>query len=80
MLTTKIFRSGNSQAVRIPKEYRVDGDEVMIVQLGDLIILCPKGKEDALFFSSLGGFTDDFFESITQARQENNPDIPMEPL
>ena len=80
MLTTKVFKSGNSQAIRIPKEYRFDGDEVMIVQMGELIILCPKGKEDALFFSSLGGFTEDFFESIAQARQEDYPDIPREPL
>jgi antitoxin VapB len=32
MKTAKIFRSGNSQAVRIPKEFQLEGDEVEILK------------------------------------------------
>jgi antitoxin VapB len=39
MATTKVFRSGNSQAVRIPREFQFDTDEVEIERRGDEIIL-----------------------------------------
>ena len=42
MKTAKIFRSGNSQAVRLPKEFRVPNDEVFIKKTGDTIVLIPK--------------------------------------
>jgi antitoxin VapB len=41
MATAKVFWSGRSQAVRLPKEFRVDGDEVRIHRLGNKIILEP---------------------------------------
>jgi antitoxin VapB len=42
MKTAKIFRSGNSQAVRLPKEFRVTDDEVFIKKTGGMIVLIPK--------------------------------------
>ncbi len=42
MKTTKIFRSGNSQAVRIPKEFCIPYDEVFIKKAGDNLVLIPK--------------------------------------
>jgi len=42
MNTTRIFNSGNSQAVRLPKEFRFDEDEVVIKKLGDMVVLLPK--------------------------------------
>lgn len=42
MKTAKVFRSGNSQAVRLPKEFRVSDDEVFIKKTGGLIVLIPK--------------------------------------
>lgn len=42
MKIAKIFRSGNSQAVRLPKEFRVSDDEVFIKKAGDTIMLIPK--------------------------------------
>ena len=74
MKTAKLFTNGQSQAVRLPKEYRFTGDEVGITRVGEVVMLFPKGREDKLFFSSLGGFTDDFFDSIAAARSENLPD------
>ncbi|MBR2255760.1 MAG: AbrB/MazE/SpoVT family DNA-binding domain-containing protein [Blautia sp.] len=41
MRTTKVFTNGRSQAVRIPKEYRFDADEVFINKIGDAIVLTP---------------------------------------
>ena len=51
MKTTKIFKSGNSQAVRIPREFRLPGHEVEIRKRGDSLILQPKKRKtwDVLF-------------------------------
>lgn len=39
--TAKLFRNGNSQAVRLPQEFRFQGDEVRIRKEGDSVILEP---------------------------------------
>ena len=39
---TTVFRSGNSQAVRIPKEYQFDSKEVTIQRRGDELVLKPR--------------------------------------
>jgi antitoxin VapB len=38
----KVFMTGRSQAVRLPKEYRVTGDSVYVKRLGNTIVLIPK--------------------------------------
>ena len=38
----KVFQSGNSQAVRLPKDFRFDVDEVEVSREGDAVILRPK--------------------------------------
>ena len=80
MKTAKLFANGQSQAVRLPKEYRFSGDEVGVSKVGEVVLLYPKGRENAIFLSSLGGFTDDFFSSIESARKEDLPDRTREPL
>jgi antitoxin VapB len=60
MKTAKIFRSGNSQAVRIPKEFQIQGDEVEIECKGELLLLRPKKRSWDAFGESLRKFTDDF--------------------
>lgn len=42
MKTAKVFQQGNSQAVRLPKEFRFQEDEVYIKREGDTIVLLPK--------------------------------------
>lgn len=42
MQTARIFTNGNSQAVRLPKEFRFDEEEVVIKKLGDIVVLLPK--------------------------------------
>ncbi|MBQ6518613.1 MAG: AbrB/MazE/SpoVT family DNA-binding domain-containing protein [Anaerolineaceae bacterium] len=41
METAKVFTTGRSQAVRIPKEYRFDTEELYINKIGDTVILTP---------------------------------------
>ena len=42
MTTTRVFRSGKSQAVRIPKDYQFHTDEVVITRIGSALVLTPK--------------------------------------
>ena len=60
MMTAKLFENGRSQAVRLPKEYRFEGDEVSINKIGDVVVLIPKGNKWAGLLNSLDLFSDDF--------------------
>lgn len=60
MKTAKIFRSGNSQAVRIPKEFQMEGEEVEIQKKGASLVLRPKKKSWTSLLESLQKFTGDF--------------------
>ena len=60
MKTAKIFRSGNSQAVRIPKEFKLEGDEVEIQRRGSALVLRPIRASWTALTKSLEMFTDDF--------------------
>ena len=60
MQTAKIFVNGRSQAVRLPKNYQFDGNEVYIQKVGDAVILFPKDKDWETFLDGLNGFSDDF--------------------
>jgi antitoxin VapB len=44
MKTAKLFRNGRSQAVRLPKEFRFAGDEVVVRRSGKRVILEPKAR------------------------------------
>ncbi|MCQ2379859.1 MAG: type II toxin-antitoxin system VapB family antitoxin [Victivallaceae bacterium] len=48
MTTAKIFMSGRSQAVRLPKQFRLSGSEVAIRKVGDEVILPPISRKEAL--------------------------------
>ena len=61
MLTTKVFKSGNSQAIRIPKEYQIDTDELFINKIGNAIVIFPKNDPWEIFKESLIDFSDVFF-------------------
>ena len=70
MSTTKVFKSGNSQAVRIPREFQLDVDEVEILQDGDRLILKKTEKNLAQAFHLLSQFPEDFFK---EGRQDSPP-------
>ena len=63
MDTAKLFRNGRSQAVRLPKEYALPGDEVYVKRINGIVMLIPK-EEDPWepFIKSLNKFSDDFLD------------------
>lgn len=42
MSVAKVFKTGGSQAIRIPKKYEIDADEVVINPLGDKLVITPR--------------------------------------
>jgi len=62
MKFAKVFRSGNSQAVRIPKEFQLEGDEVEIRKIGSALVLRPKRTSWAAIEESLKKFSGDFMK------------------
>ena len=69
MTTAKLFANGQSQAVRLPKEFRFKGKQVFIKKLGSAVVLLPEhGSWDPLL-QSLGQFTRDFMKSRHQPQQ-----------
>ena len=59
MATAKLFINGRSQAVRLPKEFRFDGDEVFIKRVGDAVVLLPRHGWNTLF-AALDAFEPNF--------------------
>jgi len=64
----KVFKNGRSQAVRIPKEFRLDVDEVLIERKGKKLILTPRTsrpwKTWAEYFAQREPLSDDFPDEI----------------
>ena len=63
MTTAKLFENGRSQAVRLPKEYRFDSDEVMINRIGEMVILLPKSSKWDSFIKAIDMFSDDYMQN-----------------
>lgn len=66
MKTAKLFKNGESQAVRLPKEFRFEGEEVLIKKSGNAVILLPKTKSWDGLVASLEKFSDDFMKTRDQ--------------
>lgn len=66
MQTAKLFRNGQSQAVRLPKEFRFEGDEVYIKRMGNAVVLLPQESCWDVLFESLGEFSEDFMADREQ--------------
>lgn len=69
-MLAKVFQSGNSQAVRLPKEFRFDVSEVEIFRRGEEVILRPKVKNLAQAFKLLTQMPDDFMQ---EGRDDPSP-------
>lgn len=74
MKRAKLFQSGRSQAVRLPKEFRLNGSEVYIKRVGKAIVLLPMDDAWDSLAQSLRLFSDDFLrerqQPIEQQRTE----------
>ena len=74
MDTAKLFKTGRSQAVRLPKEYRFDGDEVYIKRVGNTVVLQPKERTWDDVQRALEMFEPDTFPKREQPRtQQRRP-------
>lgn len=60
MTTTRVFKSGNSQAVRIPKEFQLDVDEVEIFRRDDELVIRPLKNNLLEAVEILTSLPDDF--------------------
>jgi antitoxin VapB len=67
MASARIFKSGNSQAVRLPKEFRFDSDEVEIFRRGDEVVLREKSKGMARAFELIASLP---IEDLVDERDE----------
>lgn len=70
MKTAKLFQNGQSQAVRLPKEFRFEGGEVFIKRSGNAVVLIPLANSWDSLTSSLDQFSADFKPERDQPAQQ----------
>ena len=70
MKTVRVFQSGNSQAIRLPREFQTDKQELYIQKIGNSLILYPKDHPWEAFLESLNEFSDDF---VNMEREDCEP-------
>jgi antitoxin VapB len=75
MKTAKLFQNGQSQAVRLPKEFRFEGDEVIIKRSGNAVVLIPTNHSWDVLASSLDKFSDDFMVNRNQPDPQIREDM-----
>jgi antitoxin VapB len=66
METARLFRNGRSQAVRLPKDFRFEGDKVFIKRVGNAVVLLPYHDSWRGLLESLEQFSEDFMEERGQ--------------
>ena len=76
MATAKLFWSGRSQAVRLPKDYRFRGEEVRIRRRGSAVILEPLAEDWSWLDAITGKLDEDFVEAVNeQPAQQERPTL-----
>lgn len=75
MKKAKLFQNGQSQAVRLPKEFRFIGSEVYASKVGDGVLLLPVKNRWELLQKSLGEFTSDFMIERNQPELQIREDF-----
>ena len=75
MQTAKIFQNGQSQAVRLPKEFRFDGKEVYVKKTHNAVILIPKDNPWQSLLASLDQFSDDFLSDRAQPKAQERESL-----
>jgi antitoxin VapB len=69
LATAKVFKNGASQAVRLPKEFRFDADEVCIKRIGSALLLFDKKAAWKLMGQAIGQVDEDFMVERNQPKQ-----------
>lgn len=75
MDTARIFQSGRSQAVRLPKAFRFSGNEVGVRHFGNGVLLLPVDEPWAMLEAALAGFEPGFSMTREQPEQTARPEI-----
>jgi antitoxin VapB len=75
MKTARLFKNGQSQAVRLPKEFRFEGEDVFIKKRGNTIILIPVNNPWKSLINSLTMFSEDFMATRDQPTQQDREDL-----
>jgi len=70
MKTAKVFQTGGSQAVRLPKECRFEGKEVQVKKVGPALVLLPSHGSWDILFEACREFTPDFMSARRQLKLE----------
>ena len=70
MQTAKLFWSGRSQAVRLPKEFRLPGEQVRIRRHGSAVILEPLADDWSWLDAIAGHLDEDFAEATEEKTQQ----------
>lgn len=73
--TAKVFKNGASQAVRLPKEFRVDADALAIRKEGDAIILTPLYESWDDYRANAPKAGQDFVDAV---RNRHEQELPLE--
>jgi antitoxin VapB len=68
MKTAKLFRNGQSQAVRLPKEFRFKDEHVFIKKCGNVVVLIPAKGSWNVLVNSLDKFSPDFMQERKQPK------------
>jgi len=71
--TAKLFRNGRSQAVRLPREFRFEGNEVRVRQVGNGVLLEPIVSDTRKWFADLDRFKSEAFIKKGSRRQPITP-------
>jgi antitoxin VapB len=74
MNKAKLFKNGRSQAVRLPKEFRFDGDEVFIKKVGDAVVLLPYHTPWKTLVNNLQLFSADYMGDREQPPIQDRED------
>lgn len=75
MQQAKLFQNGQSQAVRLPKDFRFEGDRVAIKRVGKAVVLLPYDEPWETLFDALGQFSPDFMAERNQPPLEAREDF-----
>lgn len=73
--TARLFKSGRSQAVRLPKEYRFEGVEVAVRHFGNGVLLLPFNEPWAMLDAALDAFEPGFQISRDQPAAQVREEI-----
>lgn len=75
MKIAKLFQNGQSQAVRLPKEFRFKGEQVFVKKQGNAVVLLPVKDPWRSMLDSLRKFSKDFMATRDQPESQQREDI-----